>query len=84
MKKILFLFLVVLMFVGCDERFMSWKDYNEEWLVAQRDKLGVDTNVVEVEILPSGVLIEKYHTGYEPRYCLRQVQCFLIPFHQAD
>ena len=64
MKKILFLFLVVLMFVGCDELFMSWKDYNEEWLVAQRDKLGVDTNVVEVEILPSGVLIEKYHTGY--------------------
>ncbi len=64
MKKILFLFLVVLMLFGCDERFMSWKDYNEEWLVAQRDKLGVDTNVVEVEILPSGVLIEKYHTGY--------------------
>jgi FKBP-type peptidyl-prolyl cis-trans isomerase len=64
MKKILFLFLVVLVFVGCDERFMSWKEYNEEWLVAQRDKLGIDTNVVETQILPSGVLIEKYHTGY--------------------
>jgi FKBP-type peptidyl-prolyl cis-trans isomerase len=64
MKKILFLFLVVLVFVGCDERFMSWKEYNEEWLVAQRDKLGTDTNVVETQILPSGVLIEKYHTGY--------------------
>ena len=64
MKKILFLFLVVLVFVGCDERFMSWKEYNEEWLVAQRDKLGTDTNVVDTQILPSGVLIEKYHTGY--------------------
>ena len=64
MKKILFLFLVVLAFVSCDERFMSWKEYNEEWIVAQKDKLGLDTNVLEVEILPSGVLIEKYHTGF--------------------
>ena len=64
MKKILFLFLVVFVFVSCDERFMSWKDYNEEWIIAQKDKLGLDTNVIEVEILPSGVLIEKYHTGY--------------------
>ena len=64
MKKILFLFLAVLTLVSCDERFMSWKEYNEEWIVGQRDKLGLDTNVVEVEILPSGVLIEKYHTGY--------------------
>lgn len=64
MKKILFLLLVALAFVGCDERFMSWKEYNEEWLVAQRDKLGTDTNVVETQILPSGVLIEKYHTGF--------------------
>ena len=64
MKKILFLFLVVLTFASCDERFMSWKEYNEEWIVAQEGKLGLDTNVLEVEILPSGVLIEKYHTGY--------------------
>ncbi len=64
MKKILFLFFVVFVFVSCDERFMSWKEYNEEWIVDQRDKLGLDTNVVEIEILPSGVLIEKYHTGY--------------------
>lgn len=64
MKKILFLLLVVLAFTSCDERFMSWKEYNEEWLVAQRDKLGNDTNVIETQILPSGVLIEKYHTGY--------------------
>ncbi|MBO5345526.1 MAG: FKBP-type peptidyl-prolyl cis-trans isomerase [Paludibacteraceae bacterium] len=64
MKKILFLFFVVLLFVSCDERFMSWREYNEEWIVVQKDKLGVDTNVVEVEILPSGVLIEKYHTGF--------------------
>lgn len=52
------------MLVSCDERFVSWKEYNEDWIVEQKDKLGVDTNVVEVEILPSGVLIEKYHTGY--------------------
>lgn len=64
MKKILFLLFVVLMFVSCDERFMSWKEYNEHWIIEQKDKLGVDTNVVEVEILPSGILIEKYHTGY--------------------
>ncbi len=64
MKKILFFLFVIVALVGCDERFMSWKDYNEEWITAQRDKLGTDTNVVEVEILPSGVLIEKYHTGY--------------------
>lgn len=64
MKKILFLSFLLLMLVGCDERFMSWKEYNEEWIIEQRDKLGVDTNVVEVEILPSGILIEKYHTGY--------------------
>lgn len=64
MKKILFLLFALVMLVACDERFMSWKDYNEEWIDAQRDKLGADTNVVEVEILPSGVLIEKYHTGY--------------------
>ena len=64
MKKILFLFLVLLAFASCDERFMSWKEYNEEWIVAQKDKLGLDTNVIEVEILPSGVLIEKYHTGF--------------------
>ncbi len=64
MKKILFVLLSLILLVGCDERFMSWKDYNEEWIVAQRDKLGIDTNVVECEILPSGVLIEKYHIGY--------------------
>ena len=64
MKKILFLFSVVLLFVSCDERFMSWKEYNEDWIVEQKDKLGVDTNVVDVEVLPSGILIEKYHTGY--------------------
>ena len=64
MKKILFLLLAVLFLSSCDERFMSWKEYNEEWLVAQRDKLGTDTNVIETQILPSGVLIEKYHTGY--------------------
>ena len=64
MKKILFLFSVVLLFVSCDERFMSWKEYNEDWIVEQKDKLGVDTNVVEVEVLPSGILIEKYHTGF--------------------
>ena len=63
MKKIFFLLFVLVALVGCDERFMSWKDYNEDWIVAQRDKLGQDTNVVDVEILPSGVLIEKYHTG---------------------
>ena len=55
---------MMLMLVACDERFMSWKEYNEEWIIEQRDKLGVDTDVLEVEILPSGVLIEKYHTGY--------------------
>ncbi len=64
MKKIFFLLFTLVLFISCDERFMSWKDYNEEWIIAQREKLGVDTNVVEVEILPSGVLIEKYHTGY--------------------
>ncbi len=64
MKKILFLFFVVLVLVSCDEKFMSWKEYNEQWIVEQKDKLGVDTNVVEVEVLPSGVLIEKYHTGF--------------------
>ena len=64
MKKILFLFFALVMLVSCDERFVSWKEYNEDWIVEQKDKLGVDTNVVEVEILPSGVLIEKYHTGY--------------------
>lgn len=64
MKKILFLFFVVFLFVSCDERFMSWKEYNEDWIVEQKDKLGVDTNVVDVEVLPSGILIEKYHTGY--------------------
>lgn len=64
MKKILFLLCLISVLVGCDERFMSWKEYNEAWLEAQRDKLGIDTNVVETAILPSGVLIEKYHTGY--------------------
>lgn len=64
MKKILFLLFVVLMFVSCDEKFMSWKEYNEQWIVEQKDKLGVDTNVVEVEVLPSGILVEKYHTGF--------------------
>ncbi len=64
MKKILFLLFVTFMLVGCDERFMTWKEYNEEWIIAQKDKLGLDTNVVDVEILPSGILIEKYHTGY--------------------
>jgi FKBP-type peptidyl-prolyl cis-trans isomerase len=64
MKKILFLLFMMSMLVACDERFMSWKEYNEEWIIEQRDKLGVDTDVLEVEILPSGVLIEKYHTGY--------------------
>ena len=58
------MFFVLLLFASCDERFVSWKEYNEEWIIAQKDKLGVDTNVVEVEILPSGILIEKYHTGY--------------------
>ena len=52
------------MLVACDERFMSWKEYNEEWIIAQRNKLGEDTNVVEIEVLSSGILIEKYHTGY--------------------
>ena len=65
MKKILFLFLVVLAFVSCDERFMSWKEYNEEWIVAQENelrKLNAPTDTIE--ILPSGVLIEKYHNGF--------------------
>ena len=48
MKKIFFLLFVLVALVGCDERFMSWKDYNEDWIVAQRDKLGQDTNVVDV------------------------------------
>ena len=64
MKKIFFFFLLLFTMYSCDERFVSWKDYNEEWLIAQRANLGKDTNVVEVEILSSGVLIEKYHTGY--------------------
>ena len=34
------------MLVACDERFMSWKEYNEEWIIEQRDKLGVDTDVL--------------------------------------
>lgn len=55
---------MMLMFVGCDERFMSWKEYNEYWIVEQKDKLGLDENVIEVEVLPSGILIEKYHIGY--------------------
>ena len=59
MRKILFLFLMMLMVVGCDERFMSWKEYNEYWIVEQKDKLGLDENVIEVEVLPSGILIEK-------------------------
>ena len=32
------------MFVSCDERFVSWKEYNEDWIIEQKSKLGVDTN----------------------------------------
>ena len=64
MRKILFLSIIVLLFTSCDEKFMSWKEYNETWILEQRNKLGADSNVVETEILPSGILIEKYHTGY--------------------
>jgi FKBP-type peptidyl-prolyl cis-trans isomerase FklB len=64
MKKILFFLFLVFALTSCDERFMSWKDYNDMWLESQRGKLGDDINVVETEILPSGILIEKYHNGY--------------------
>lgn len=64
MKKILLFFLIVCSLFACERNFGTWKEYNEEWLVAQRDKLGLDANVEEVEILPSGIMIEKFHTGY--------------------
>lgn len=63
MKKIFVFLLVFCALTSCEE-FKSWEDYNEEWIVAQQDKLGLDSDVDTFEIWPSGILVEKYHTGY--------------------
>lgn len=63
MKKIIVFLLALCLLASCEE-FKSWEDYNEEWIVAQRDKLGFSSEVDTFEIWPSGILVEKYHTGY--------------------
>ncbi len=60
----LILFLPLLLLTGCDERFTTWKEYNEVWLENQKAKLGSDPEVIEVMMLESGVLVEVYHNGY--------------------
>lgn len=66
MKKIFLFLIVALMLSSCGDRnFATWKGYNDEWYATfRRDSLGKDPDVLRVDTLASGVMIEVYHDGY--------------------
>lgn len=63
MRKILILLSLVLLSLPSCQRFSTWKEYNEDWLVQKRAELKASSPYEVVE-LPSGIIIEKIHTGY--------------------
>ncbi|MCQ2344218.1 MAG: FKBP-type peptidyl-prolyl cis-trans isomerase [Paludibacteraceae bacterium] len=67
MKQLKYIIVILLLLTasGCTKHFMTWKDYNNEWLkeFAEND-FGKDPEIVRTTILPSGILVEVYHDGY--------------------
>lgn len=71
MKRILYISTFLLLLLsGCDEKFMTWKELNEQWIVDRKQTLGQpaegEDEIIETMILPSGVLVEVFHNGYGP------------------
>ncbi len=66
MRRIFYLLFLPLFFLTSCEDFDTWREYNESWIEAKEATLGEDSEleVIETVVLPSGVLIEKYHNGY--------------------
>lgn len=70
MKNIIYSTLLVIIAAittSCNEGFGTWKSLNEQWFEEKKTTLGQgDTSIIATRVLPSGVMIEMYHTGYGP------------------
>lgn len=63
MRKYILLLSTLLLLLPSCQRFSTWKEYNEEWLIAKRAEIKA-TSPYEVVEYASGIIVEKIHTGY--------------------